>query len=145
MMESAEFSSRLSAFDSFLFLSPDQSIENQDDASAKNGTHQSDTACREAAASKEDSGTNITIDPYEKMPTESNVRCIPGSAEEKEVMQNKLSAFDQFMFLLNSHEAKKEKKNTSAVGAGAGRQTIPNKKVAAPHEETQKNKHIQSR
>lgn len=146
-MENVELSSRLSAFDSFLFLVPDD--EKQDGASAKNEL-QSNSKIRVTAATDSgaavvgaDAGGNKVLkeystttamdedEYYNNMPIhESNVRCIPGSAGEKQEMLDKLSPFDPYMFLLDGHAsnmtAKKNKiAKNGVVSEEAARMALP--------------------
>ena len=124
-MESIELSARLTAFDSFLFLADEGGVENDTSASS-NAKQLPGSDCGEASSSKQDPVTHQTSEDIcnKNPPVESNVRCIPGSAQEKEVMLNKLSAFDKYMFLVDGHEAEKK-----TAAAGLRRKTIPKKKA----------------
>eukprot|EP00956_Cyclotella_meneghiniana_P001755 scaffold1934_cov76-Cyclotella_meneghiniana.AAC.9 len=95
-MDQVELSSRLSAFDSFLFLANEQ----QDQGEGLN--HDSLPTDEDHEGSKSES--SITY--------ESNVRCIPGGPEERKDMQDRLSVFDKYMFLLDNSKHVNGVKNT---------------------------------
>lgn len=148
-MEQVELSSRLSAFDSLMFLVQKNDEEKQHERSQSDhnvvgssqcsnvGIHalaHSDTNLR---PSEEQEGKcvynsterndvvkqrNLT-----KLSTsfvqihESNVRCIPGSKEERQEMSNRLQPFDEYMFLLDCESKRTESR---IRGVGTKRKTV---------------------
>lgn len=101
-MEKVELASRLSVFDSFLFLVPDDSEKDDNNKCTEVEEEQTNTSKSVTSTPSE----QAKLDAYQNRDTstpihESNVRCIPGSAEEKRDLAQTLSAFDKYMFLLN--------------------------------------------
>ena len=94
-MDQVELSSRLSAFDSFLFLADEQ----QDQREGLNNDS--------LPTSDDQEGSKTEFVTYE-----SNVRCIPGGPQERKDMQDRLSAFDKYMFLLDNGKSVNRKKTT---------------------------------
>lgn len=123
-MDRVELASRLSVFDSFLFLAPNgedqpdgsaietnalQSEEKTYAVSGRKSAADTNPARAFANASKEE-GPSASQTPivheqckFQRLPmVESNVRRIPGSDEEWQEMSDKLSSFDKYMFLLDT-------------------------------------------
>lgn len=121
-MEKVELTSRLSAFDSFLFLVPDGSEQNEDDKriaieEKQTGTGKSVIDSSPAEQQIEVAKLNTAQNRDTSTPFhESNDRCIPGSVEESNAWVRKLSAFDKYMFLLNDNVKDKAAK----IGEGSG-------------------------
>jgi hypothetical protein len=147
-MEKVELSSRLSAFDSFLFLvqTKDQDQEqerNQSDHAAGNSqspnvgiealAHSDAKLClSEEQGGKDDCNSNAKNYGVKRHNLtelsasfvqihESNVRCIPGSKEELQEMSNRLNPFDEYMFLLDCESQRTESK---MKGIGTKRKTV---------------------
>eukprot|EP00804_Cyclotella_cryptica_P029462 CCRYP_011278-RA/>CCRYP_011278-RA protein AED:0.45 eAED:1.00 QI:0/-1/0/1/-1/1/1/0/162 len=134
-MEKVELSSRLSAFDSFLFLVQTkdevqkQEIIRSDRVGGiaeprKDGVKTmapSDARLRLSGRKRGEGNyisylgdhvvkrNNITATSASSLRVhESNVRCIPGSREERREMSNRLKPFDEYMFLLDCESEKVE-------------------------------------
>jgi len=147
-MEKVELSSRLSAFDSFLFLVQTKDEEQEQERNQSDyvaGDSQSPNVGIKALADSdaklclaEEQGGNDDYNSNGKNDGvkrhnlaelsasfakihESNVRCVPGSKEELQEMSNRLKPFDEFMFLLDCQSQRTESR---MKGIGTKRKTV---------------------
>jgi small nuclear ribonucleoprotein (snRNP)-like protein len=132
IMDRVELTARLSAFDSFLFLASNEddqggggAVETIDVQSEKKfgatgavnngGTAAGATPTKGLANVRKGDGPSASQLPIVQVQSESatipivesNIRRIPGGDEEWQEMSSKLSAFDQYMFLLETSDTDK--------------------------------------
>jgi small nuclear ribonucleoprotein (snRNP)-like protein len=147
-MEKVELVSRLSAFDSFMFL-----VQTNNEA-GENPNNQSYDAqsCRDETKEPvhNDLQQGVSVEKVTETAAattspslpihESNVRCVPGSREERKELSNRLRAFDQYMFLLNDQTetarggktiSDKEAKKTDVLNQVIGIPTANNSDLPA--------------